>query len=323
MRPYLFSIPLLLVACGGDGSGSESPIDGPIDGRTDLPIDAPATTDAAPEPEPPWDTRPPLTNGAWVRVRNRCSFPLWIHSAGSSGVLQPDDVRLAPGESRDYEAPANWSAARVTAYGDGPRTGELEKAEMTLSASGNLVSLNYNITYVDWVGLPLRVAGAGGECSDAQHAVSCNVPQAEVLSGCPSQLRAGDICLSPRSYCLNPVNQGQPFCHSLDGEIARCVSTIAGCAQHNGATTPEVFACSGSFANAPRLCAALNRHMLDAPDDPDPSHWYATAPYNTYSKWVHEVCPGIYAFSYDDWLEQGGFRSCRGTELRITFCPAG
>jgi hypothetical protein len=43
-----------------------------------------------------------------------------------------------------------------------------------------------------------------------------------------------------------------------------------------------------------------------------------------YAKWVHEVCPGIYAFSYDDWLSHGGFRDCMdGSEVRITFCPGG
>ena len=97
----------------------------------------------------------------------------------------------------------------------------------------------------------------------------------------------------------------------------------SGCASYAGATTPEVYACSGLFATEPRLCAALNRGMLDAPDNGDDELFYVNEPYNTYARWVHERCPGIYAFSYDDWLAQGGFRSCEGTELRITFCPAG
>lgn len=273
-------------------------------------------------PEPPWDPLAPLADGAWVRVRNRCSFPLWIHATGSTGTLVPDDAQLAPGETRDYEAPADWSAARVTAYGDGPRAGELDKAEMTFSASGELVSLNYNITYVDWVGLPLRMAGAGGECGD-DHVVGCDVARDALLAGCPAHLRVGDTCQSARSYCSNPANHGTDYCHALDAEIARCVAEVAGCDDHAGATTPHVYACNESFAEEPRLCAALNRGMLDAPDEADTSHYYVEEPYNTYAKWVHEVCPGIYAFSYDDWLAQGGFRSCRGTELRITFCPAG
>lgn len=301
----------------GLGACGAAPIDGDDDGGSP---DGRVTIDAAP-PEPPWDPLDPLPGGAWVRVRNRCGFPLWIHAAGSSGTLAPDDAQLAPGESRDYEAPADWSSARVTAYRDGPRAGEVDKAEMTLAAAGELVSLNYNVTYVDWVGLPMRIAGAGGECGDGD-IVACHVAYDDLMAGCPSHLIDGSTCQSARSYCLNAANQGTDYCHALDGEIARCIADVAGCGAHAGASTPEVYACNNSFGEEPRLCAALNRGMLDAPDDPVSSHYYIAEPHNTYARWVHETCPGIYAFSYDDWLSQGGFRSCRGTELRITFCPA-
>jgi hypothetical protein len=64
--------------------------------------------------------------------------------------------------------------------------------------------------------------------------------------------------------------------------------------------------------------------MTSDPDNPNGNLFYKTAPYNTYAKWIHQICPGIYAFSYDDWLSQGGFRDCAGgTEVRLTFCPSG
>jgi hypothetical protein len=311
---------LALCGCGGDGAQGTVDADAATDAATAA--DAQLSSPDAANPEPPWDLRDPLASGAWVRVRNRCPFPLWIHAAGSTGVLQPDDAEIASGAMRDYEAPANWSAARVTAYRDGPRATEIDKAEMTLSASEPLVSLNYNITYVDWVGLPMRIAGAGGECGD-EHVVGCFVPVDQLLDGCPSQLVAGQVCQSARSHCLDPSHQSSTYCHALDAEIARCVASVDGCAGYAGATTAEVYACSGALSEEPRLCAALNRGMLDAPDDADESHYYVAEPYNTYARWVHGVCPGIYAFSYDDWLAHGGFRSCRGTELRITFCPEG
>jgi hypothetical protein len=69
------------------------------------------------------------------------------------------------------------------------------------------------------------------------------------------------------------------------------------------------------------MCAALNRGMTNEPDSADGNAFYKRGPFNTYAKWVHEVCPDIYAFSYDDWLSHGGFRSCVGDELRVTFCP--
>ncbi len=71
------------------------------------------------------------------------------------------------------------------------------------------------------------------------------------------------------------------------------------------------------------MCAALNRGMTDDPDNDDMTLYYQNEPHNTYAKWVHEICPNIYAFSYDDWNAHGGFRSCSGNELRITFCPNG
>ncbi|MCG8419445.1 MAG: RICIN domain-containing protein, partial [Proteobacteria bacterium] len=151
-----------------------------------------------------WDSRPPRSDGKWVRVRNSCSFPIWIHGAGSSGVLQPDNQQLAPGATRDYVAPNEWHAARVTAYTDGPRQGELEKAEMTFTNG----VLNFNVTYVDWVGLPLALAGIGGSCN-ASHVTGCYAHQADLVNGCPHGfLRDGNRCLSPRTYCSNPVNHG-------------------------------------------------------------------------------------------------------------------
>jgi hypothetical protein len=66
--------------------------------------------------------------------------------------------------------------------------------------------------------------------------------------------------------------------------------------------------------------------MLDDPDNGDISLYYKTPPFNTYAWWVHGVCPGIYAFPYDDYgkSNESGFHSCTGgTQLNITFCPSG
>ncbi len=315
-----------LVGCRGGvvEGGADAAAIPPIDASTPDPIDAARTddVDAAVVVPDEWEVLDPLPDGAWVRVRNHCPFSLWIHAAGSTGVLEPDDAELTTGQTRDYQAPASWSAARVTAYRNGPRAVEVEKAEMTFQPSSPLVLLNYNITYVDWVGLPMRVAGAGGECGPG-HLVECTVRQADLVSGCPAHLLRGDVCESARSHCLNPVNQGSEYCTALDDEVDRCASMVPGCGAFGGASTPEVYACSGPLSEEPRLCAALNRGMLDDPDDGNASHHYVYEPHNTYAAWVHDVCPGIYAFSYDDWLAGGGFRACRGSELRITFCPGG
>jgi hypothetical protein len=264
-----------------------------------------------------WTPLPPRSDGKWVRVRNGCPFTIWIHAASAvdqgNVVLTPDDASLSPGASHDYLAPNTWASARVTAYGDGPRAGELEKAEMTFGGG----VLNYNVTYVDWVGLPLEVVGVGGGCTAAAHTTGCYARQADLTTGCPeSFLRNGKQCLSARTYCANPVNQGTAYCHALDGVIASCAS----CPKD---TTTNVYMCANLYREEPRWCAALNRGMTGAPDDADTSHYYVNPPYNTYARWVHQVCPNIYAFPYDDWLGQGGFRSCAGDEVRVTFCPNG
>ena len=53
------------------------------------------------------------------------------------------------------------------------------------------------------------------------------------------------------------------------------------------------FACSGAFAEDPKWCAALNRGMLDNPTSADTTLYYRNGPYSNYSKWVHQVCPGL------------------------------
>jgi hypothetical protein len=247
-----------------------------------------------------WTSVAPRGDGFWVRVKNGCSFPIWIYGAGATATL--GDVKLNPGTTHDYVAPKEWPAARVTAYGSGPRQGELEKAEMTFTGG----VLNYNVTYVDWVGLPLEIYGVGGNCNSQAHTTGCYAKQSQINAGCPEGfLRDGQKCLAARTFCMNPNNWGHEYCKRL------------------GPQTPDIYACSGPYAQDPRGCAARNRGMVGREDNPDASLYYQNPPYNTYAKWVHQVCPDIYAFSYDDWLSHGGFRACSGNELRITFCPSG
>lgn len=260
-----------------------------------------------------------------IGVKNNCKTSLWINAAGAEAVLQPDRAELTPGATRWFYAPKRWTAARVTAFAGGPYGEEMEKAEMTLVPDASGTVLNYNVTYVDWLGLPIKVTSVGGgaDCRPA----TCNVPQSTVLSGCPDGLRQGNKCIAPRTYCLNPANQGTALCKSLDAQIQRCATTKEGCGHAINAKTPEAFACSGAFAEDPKWCAALNRGMLDNPTSADTSLYYRSGPYSNYSKWVHQVCPGLYSFPYDDYppsAGESGFRACtQGKQVQVTFCPAG
>ena len=135
--------------------------------------------------------------------------------------------------------------------------------------------------------------------------------------------------MSAGAHCSQSANQSSAYCHALDAKIAECAADAqkyAGCAGAAGATTPQVYGCSGFFGGSPKWCAALNRGMLHDPENGTISLYYKTPPFNTYSQWVHSVCPGIYAFPYDDYgkTNESGFHACSGgTQLDITFCPSG
>jgi hypothetical protein len=140
---------------------------------------------------------------------------------------EPDDAKLESGETRWYDAPKQWSASRITAYLDGPRDNEIEKVEMTFVDQPEGVILNYNLTYVDWVGLPVEIEGLGdgGDCKPA----GCYAPRSDVLSGCPAGLLDGSKCRSLGGYCMNAAHQGEAICTKLDGEVERCAQTKPGC----------------------------------------------------------------------------------------------
>jgi hypothetical protein len=266
--------------------------------------------------------RPPGAQGIFVRVVNTCPFDLWLRAVGRERVLEPDDARLSSGAAQDYIAPDPWTAARITAHLSPPPADEIDKVEITISAG----AINYNITYVDWLGLPAEMValGSGVDCKR----VGCYVPEREVLTGCPGGLLSGKKCLSAGNYCSSPNNQAKPYCLALDAKIGQCAGDpkYAGCAGAAGATTPQAYACSGFFGGTPKWCAALNRGMIDDPESKNAALYYLTAPFNTYASWVHTACPGIYAFPYDDYgnPNESGFHSCTGgTQLNVTFCPEG
>ncbi|MEM7153489.1 MAG: beta-1,3-glucanase family protein [Myxococcota bacterium] len=280
-------------------------------------------------------------------VTNNCEFPLWIEGvnnpldASLRYDLTPHRHQLAPGDSLTYAVPADWPSGRVNAYWADPEQNPnaFDKVEMTVEDG----VMNYNITYVDYVALPSSAEAVGDDCSDAR--VGCFQTRQQLLDSCPDALSDGERCLSAKEYCAIAANSGDDYCHVFDDVITQCATDnpdTCGVAMTLGNGTQDVYACTGYFDSQPndgcspasetchfegnKWCAAINRGMLDDPDGRDASQYYQNEPFNTYAQWVHEVCPGIYAFPYDDYptdAEQSGFRSCTSDRLEITFCPAG
>jgi hypothetical protein len=301
------------------------------------------TGSTQPPPPPPSGTVP-------VVVKNNCPFSLNVALTGVGNVGLERDASgnniyraLSTGQSYTYNTPATYPSGRVSAYKvlpspQSPR--ELEKAEFTLDKpSGGSQMLYYNLTYVDHVGLPMRITGTGTSsgCVQVQCNKSASAMQSTIDTGCPDGLRytmgGGTVCLAPRSFCLDGEyasdSRRPTVCTRLDSEIARCASLYPGVCTPGSATTAQVYACSAPFFDgSAKWCAALNRGMLDAPDSTTVSQYYNTGrPYNQYAKWVHQQCGAVYAFPYDDYpmaANQAGFYSCSGgTQLAVTFCPAG
>jgi len=285
-----------------------------------------------------------------LNVINNCPFPLWIHAAANAGTtLVPDNAELTTGSVKQYPVPASWPAARVNAYWADPTNPSsdptaFDKVELTVGGG----SMNYNITYVDYLALPVQMEAIDAACPSTptfDPKVACTAPVGTVLTSCPDNLLSGKRCLSANQFCSLAQNQALAYCHALDAPIASCESqnpATCGLAQQLGSGTPQAYGCSGYFdsqqpngCTAPSTtchvdgnewCAALNRGMLSQPTSTDATAYYQTPPYNTYAKWVHETCPGIYAFAYDDYPSnagQSGFRSCTAARLDITFCPGG
>lgn len=293
-------------------------------------------------------TAPPGT--VPVVVTNNCPFNLNVVLSGVGDVsLEKDGAgnklfrNLGTGASYTYYPPSSYPSGRVSAYRTLPSPTsprELEKAEFTLGLDGRGgQNIYYNLTYVDHLGLPMRISTVGS--SAGCQMVQCNRSYASVTASiagaCPDGLRysmgGGTICLAPRSFCIDGEYASDPrrgsVCSRLDGEIARCASRWPGQCNPGGARSGEVYACSGGFfATSAKWCAAITRGMVDDPDSTDVSRYYNTGrPYNPYARWIHEQCGAVYSFAYDDYpmaAGQAGYFECNGArELGVTFCPAG
>lgn len=271
-------------------------------------------------PGPPYVA--PSHSNNLIHIKNGCSFPLWLHGDGGGGVLMPDNQKVEAGATFDYNR-GDWPFAWIDAFLDGPNQNRAERAELTFFP-GTYVS--YKLNYIDGITLPMQLEGVGPgkDCKP----VGCYVPQAQIMAGCPDGLLSGKRCLSAGEYCKDAANAAKPYCHALDTAIAQCVASTPGCADAAGATTAQAYRCDKAFGDKPKVCAAVNRGMLADPSSSTESAFYGASPHNSYAAWLHGICPGLATFPYDDAnLPTDSFHTCidadGGTQLNITFCPAG
>src|SRR5450432_3848216 len=267
----------------------------------------------------------PSPKGLLFRFMNNCPMTLWLKFAGAPGGMltmptkttQELDIATLHGRVTAYKNAAPGSAGSV----------EAEFFELTADPGK---ALNYNLSFVDYMGLPLEINGKGTSASCALTA--CYAPLAKLVSGCPPQLldAATGHCNSPYGCCSNATHAKEPFCTVLDQSGADTLANDPMCkaggtlAQAGGGAA--IFGCAtGTFwSGSPYCCAKVNRGSAgtSSNDNTQNCSYYKTPPYNVYAAYSHSVCPYIYAFAYDDWNDQSGYHACTGgTGADITYCP--
>jgi glycosyl hydrolase family 64 (putative beta-1,3-glucanase) len=264
--------------------------------------------------------------GLLFRFMNNCPMTLWLQFAGSPNGAP---VMLPTRTTQEFDM--QTLHGRVTAFKNAAPGGagsvEAEFFELTADPGK---ALNYNLSFVDYMGLPLEINGKGPPASCGLTA--CYAPLADLVKGCPTQLldTVNNKCNSMFSYCNNAAHAQEAFCTSLDQSAAMTLANDpmckAGGTLAQAGSGAKILGCAtGSFwSGSPYCCAKVNRNATNGTgsDNTQNCTYYKTAPYNVYAAYSHSVCPYIYAFAYDDWNDQSGYHACTGgTGADITYCP--
>jgi hypothetical protein len=263
--------------------------------------------------------------GLLFRFMNNCPMTLWLQFTGAPGGV----VMLPSKSTQDFDLPTLHG--RVTAFKNAAPggTGSVEAEFFELTADPNK-ALNYNLSFVDYMGLPMEINGQGGDKSCGLTA--CYAPLAELVKGCPTQLldAKNAKCMSMYNYCNNTAHAQEAFCTSLDQSAANVLATdpmckAGGTLAQAGSGAAILGCASKTFWGASNYCCAKVNRNAGNPTGSDNTQnctYYKTAPYNVYAAYSHSVCPYLYAFAYDDWNDQSGYHACNGgTGANITYCP--
>ena len=271
-------------------------------------------------------TQIPNPKGLLFRFMNNCPMTLWLKFAGAPNG---GTVMLASKTTQEFDMPTLHG--RVTAYKNAAPGGagsvEAEFFELTADPGK---ALNYNLSFVDYMGLPMEINGKGPPASCGLTA--CYAPLAQLTAGCPTQLldKTNGKCMSMFSYCNNATHATEAFCTSLDqlasDTIANDPMCKAGGSLAAAGSGAKIMGCAtGSFwSGSPYCCAKVNRNAMNGAgnDNTQNCTYYKNQPYNVYAAYSHSVCPYLYAFAYDDWNDQSGYHACMGgTGADITYCP--
>jgi len=278
---------------------------------------------------------PSAPSGARLKIANGCTKDaLWIANFAFNAPYFPQDLKLAAGESRDFDIPeeglaatrfwAKWgcdAAGSNCAIGQSGGPGEAcpptgcappldSKFEATfgcLPSASKPCAVNpsdpsmplgptdwWDTSQVDGWTLPYKV-DVVGDCPQAPSTIDCS---RLTLSACPT---TEDLGLDgPESLVLTGAD-GEPI-----GCYAPCAKLTYSQRGQGHSFTPDAkeaqWFCCPTPPISPAECSSGPVEQTE------------------FVKAVHELCPSVYAYAYDDGV---GLAQCpAGTRYEVTFfCP--
>ncbi len=268
-----------------------------------------STDPTTPPPDAFWgdtSTIPAARNVVMVKILNRTNgqYPdsqvFWSYNGQVHSIA----------EQPYFDMPAN-TAGRMYFYLGSPNSQYYDFIEFTVGPS----VFNGNTTRVDAFGLKLAMrlhARDGYDVAVGEDYATFAESRAATFQRFVDEVPAE---FKPLAQVQAPYRIPAPGSAPVFQPGGTYANYFTGYAAQQGvtATTSQVTGCAGPLAEAPKMCAALNRHVAGLSDaqQSDASNYYKAAPANYYAKFWHDHAIGklAYGFPYDDYAGQSSFIS--------------
>jgi len=285
-----------------------------------------------------------------LRIVNGCnSQPMWIaHIAGASMGPDPQNVRINPGSFYDFETPSHLSAMRYwpkmgcdesghnckigSSGGPGqscqwnPATGQEDysrchppvdtKFEASYGENGapcnpktpggvEMKGCDYvDLSLVDGWTLPVKFEASGDCRTNKDEKVEVLDCAALSLAACPTAEHLTEAGVTADLRAINPVTHQVSGCYSPCAKLLDTKWSNKELAQGRQPESAEVSPyCCPTPPQTPESCRA------------------GPITHTDFLKTVHQKCPGVYGYAYDDGT--GLMRCSSATHYTVTFfCPA-
>ncbi len=268
-----------------------------------------------------------------ITIKNNCEFPLWIHMTGKNSVDAPINIHngkalLLKRKSRmEIDSVPQLRGGRI--YGIYKDPGDTANFGKAISGYNSLVEmtfdtrLNFNISYVDNIALPVSVTGNNSDCQTTQ----CTLPNTPrflnaVRELCPTELENEHqvgcytlaSCMSSYDFCNKNTNYlDSSYCTDIRDAYGDDPRLIFGMSYIEGDTEAQK---EQAVAWNRGVEIGERRSWLYYPKD-------HPTPINEYAAMIHkDMGCTAYAFALDDHSGDGGMSFCETSkELVVTWCP--